>query len=255
MLLGSLGALPAIALTDEEFGKRLELVPVFTVLREDGRPVVVFPNRDAEPNPADARVLSFLDPDDVQKFMEALRERNSEEAEKTSILVSSIGEVYQWGQDNPNGPKIEYFPIVDQLPEALEIARAANPELNINRFPGIPLFVATDGAGEGYLTLEENGRKVVPFFFRLEDLKSTLETFRQGANGSILDDVKVEVATLSQVLSILRSSDAGESDLVDRIRLIPSREALEYVETLRQGQEAATPTPAPSPSGAGALTP
>ncbi|MEM9244216.1 MAG: hypothetical protein AAGA67_00530, partial [Cyanobacteria bacterium P01_F01_bin.153] len=37
MVLGSAGSLPAIALTDEEFNRRLESVPVFTILREDGR--------------------------------------------------------------------------------------------------------------------------------------------------------------------------------------------------------------------------
>ena len=256
MVLGSLGGLPATALTDEEFNKRLELVPVFTVLREDGRPVVVFPNRrasdDSPPNPSDARVLSFLDPDDVQQFMEVLRQRNREEADKVSILVSSIGEVYQWGVANPDGPKVEYFPILDQLPEALELARAANPDLNIENFPGIPLFVATDSAGEGYLTI----RKVVPFFFRLEDLNSTLEQFRRSSEqASVLDNIKVEVATLRQVMGLLR--DGEDSELAERIRLIPSREALEYVQSLQQAREGSQgeATPTPAPTGAGALTP
>ncbi|MGD1851082.1 MAG: Tic22 family protein [Cyanophyceae cyanobacterium] len=258
MVLGSAGSLPAIALTDEEFGRRLESVPVFTILREDGRPVVVFPNRsnnNSPPNPEDARILSFLDPDNVEEFMERIRQENSEEAGNVSIFISSIGDVYQWGVDNPDGPKIEYYPIADQIPEALRIVREANPDRNIQRFPGVPLFVATNSDGNGYLTLEQDGRKVVPFFFRLEDLNSVLEQFRSSSDASILDDVKVEVATLDQILDILRSSDASQGDLVERIRLIPSGEALEYVRGLRESSENAQEEAERPTEGAGALVP
>lgn len=258
MVLSGAGSLPAIALTDEEFSQRLESVPVFTILREDGRPFVVFPNRgnDAtEPSREDARILSFLDPDNVEEFMEWIREENSEEADKVSVFVSSIGDVYQWSVDNPDGPKVEYFPIADQIPEALRIVQEANPDRNIQRFPGVPLFVATNSDGDGYLTLEQNGRKVVPFFFRLEDLNSVLERFRGSSDASVLDNVKVEVATLDQILGILRSSDASDGDLVERIRLIPSGEALEYVRGLQGASENAQEEAERPTEGAGALAP
>ncbi|MEM9245649.1 MAG: Tic22 family protein, partial [Cyanobacteria bacterium P01_F01_bin.153] len=118
------------------------------------------------------------------------------------------------------------------------------------------LEVATNSDGDGYLTLEQNGRKVVPFFFRLEDLNSALDQFRGSSNANILDNVKVEVATLDQILGILRSSDACDGDLVERIRLIPSVAALEYVRGLQEGALENAPGEADRPTeGAGALAP
>ena len=265
MLLGTLGSLPAIALTEEEFKQRLDLVPVFTVLREDNRPVVVFPQRrpgdNTPPSASDARILSFLDPAGLQQFMERLREEDSEAADRVTVLVSSVGEVYQWGADNPEGPRVQYVPIISELPRALELAQEVNPELT--RFPGIPLFVATDSNRDGYLTLEQNGRKVVPFFFRLEDLEATIRTFReQSPDNASLNNIKVEVSTLGQVISVLQSAEAGDLELAERIRLIPSGETMRYISGLQQEREGATPqpaqenaTPAPSPTGAGALMP
>ena len=271
MLLGTLGSLPAIALTDEEFKQRLDLVPVFTVLREDNRPVVVFPQRrpgdTTPPTPADARILSFLDPEGLEKFMERLREEDSEAASRVTVLVSSVGEVYQWGTDNHDGPQVQYVPIISELPRALELAREVNPDLA--RFPGVPLFVATNSENNGYLTLEQNGRKVVPFFFRLEDLNTTLETFRrQSPTNPALNNINIEVSTLGQVINVLKSSAADEQELAERIRLIPSGETMRYIGGLQQSREGATPqrsqesnatqgdaTPTPSPTGAGALMP
>ncbi|MEM1427796.1 MAG: Tic22 family protein, partial [Cyanobacteria bacterium P01_H01_bin.130] len=123
--------------------------------------------------------------------------------------------------------------------------------------------VATDSTRNGYLTLEQNGRKVVPFFFRLEDLEATIQTFReQSPENTSLDNIKYEVSTLGQIISVLQSPEAGDLELAERIRLIPSGETMRYIGSLQQERQGSTPQPAqenaaptPSPTGAGALMP
>ncbi|MEM9771250.1 MAG: Tic22 family protein [Cyanobacteria bacterium P01_D01_bin.73] len=256
MLLGSSGSLSAIALTEDELKARLAVVPVFSVFRsEDGSPLTI--QSEGEGQSAPTSVLpGFLDPDDVRAVLNQVREQNG--GGDFDIRALSLARLYEWSLTNaetPDAPRIQYFPIGDQLPQALELRRAANPDRNIERFSGIPLFVALDQGGESYLIVkdERSGKEHIPFFFRVEDLNASWARFLQKPEGSDLSgDLQLEVRTLGEIVGVLRSENEEAGKLANLIQLIPSKEAFEYAVDLESGDSASQGGAA---SGAGALAP
>ncbi|MCG9885797.1 MAG: hypothetical protein MH825_09515 [Cyanobacteria bacterium] len=240
----AIAPLPAIALEREEVVRRLGAVPIFTVIREDGRFLVLPPPEDiATPTNSETGVVfNFFDPTDVQGFFTNLRESNPEATASMTILVSSLGDLYEWAERNENEaqrPQLIYAPIEEAVTSATALLRQQGEA--VNEFPGIPLFVATSSSEDNYLTLEDNGQTVVPFFFSREDLDRMLDIYRE-RQPDVAGQAQVKVTTLDRVVSILEEGQATD-DFVNRIRLIPSRESLEFIQSIQR--EAASGNAAP----------
>ena len=247
--LATLGATPARSLERDEVSRRLGAVPIFTIVRDNGQPLVLFPQQQDRPAPENGVIFNFFDPDDVQAFVQQLQERNPEAMATTTILVSSLGEMYEWPDRNGNAeklPRLIYNPIEEEVTAATNLLREQGQ--TTEQFPGIPLFVATGASENDYLTLEEDGRKVVPFFFSRADLDRMLETY-QRQQPDVASQARVKVTSLDRVVSILEEGQSAD-EFINRIRLIPARESLAFIQSIQQeGNRGAAPT---APSGNGA---
>jgi hypothetical protein len=240
----AIAPLPAIALEREEVARRLGAVPIFTVIREDGRFLVLPPPEDiaTSTNAENGVVFNFFDPDDAQGFFTNLRESNPEATASMTILVSSLGDLYEWAERNENEarrPQLIYAPIEEAVTSATDLLRQQGE--TVSEFPGIPLFVATSSSEDNYLTLEDNGQTVVPFFFSREDLDRMLAVYRE-RQPDVAGQAQVKVTTLDRVVSILEEGQATD-DFVNRIRLIPSRESLEFIQSIQQEAAPGAGTP------------
>jgi nickel transport protein len=239
----------AWALSEDEVARRLGSVPVFTIMLANGQPLVVFPSDGqgtANRPLSEGRVIHFFNPNDAQAMLASLQRRNPEAMTGSSILVSSLGEVYQ-RQRSPgqaNRPQTSYWPLAAQNDAAINLIRAENPgELGEDViFPGIPLFTATQGNTDNFLTIQENNREVVPLFFRREDLDALLSRFRQ-VQPALINNAQIQVINLETLITELEQGRDGDP-FVNRARLIPSREALEFIQSIQaeqQGQAPASP--------------
>lgn len=241
--------LPAAwALSEDEVARRLGAVPVFTIMLASGQPLVVFPSDGqgtANRPLSEGRVIHFFNPNDAQAMLTSLQRRNPEGMAGSSILVSSLGEVYQ-RQRSPgqaNRPRTSYWPLAAQNDAAINLIRAENPgELgNDVIFPGIPLFTATQGNTDNFLTIQEDNREVVPLFFRREDLDALLSRFRQ-VQPALINNAQIQVINLETLITELEQGREGDP-FVDRARLIPSREALEFIQSVQGEQQGQAPQP------------
>ncbi len=236
----------AWALSQDEVARRLGSVPVFTIMLANGQPLVVFPSdgQGAANRPlSEGRVIHFFNPDDAQAMLASLQRRNPEAMAGSSILVSSLGEVYQ-RQRSPgqtNRPQTSYWPLAAQNDAAINLIRAENPgELGEDAiFPGIPLFTATQGNTDNFLTIQEENREVVPLFFRREDLDALLSRFRQ-AQPALINNAQIQVINLETLITELEQGSEGDP-FVSRARLIPSREALEFIQSIQAEQPGQAP--------------
>ncbi|TVQ43092.1 MAG: hypothetical protein EA365_13560 [Gloeocapsa sp. DLM2.Bin57] len=210
--------LPAIALPMEQIVTKLEPIPVFTVADETGAPLVAT----GENNTQVAGV--FISQADAQEFVQRLQQENPDLGSQVRVVPVSLSKIYELAVDSQNDPtalQFAYVPVEAQVQKAEELMSASGEE-----FPGgVPLFVATTGEDQGYLTIQQNNEQVIPFFFEKQQLDNMITNFKQ-EQPELADQVAVEVVPLEVMLSTLQNSnDEG----LDKIVLIPTTEAIEFI--------------------------
>ncbi|MBD2100220.1 Tic22 family protein [Leptolyngbya sp. FACHB-261] len=150
----------------------------------------------------------------------------------------------------------QFWPREENVQSALTILRTDGQQ--VEQFPGVPLFYLVGGRqnNQGLLTLQQDGREVIPFFFDRQDAQALLERLRQ-QQPDLATAAEIEVTSLSRVIgSMLDRNAAAESS---RISFVPSRQALESVRSLQgtpgQGQGQSGQRPAQPAQGAGQARP
>jgi hypothetical protein len=209
-----------------EVAERLNIVPVFTVVSQDGTPILANVDREG----TTLQVASFwLGQDQANEAISQIQTANPEIAAEAQVIPVSLGYAYevaeQQRQQNEN-LVFQVLPRPSDVDSALQIVKA-NGQTDIEEFPGVPLFYGV--SDQGILTIERDGVEVVPFFFTHQDLQLTLDR-AAGENAEVTQATKIEVTTLEQVVdSMLDSSSAAD---IEKIAFVPSRDSLKYVQDL-----------------------
>ncbi len=90
---------------------------------------------------------------------------------------------------------------------------------------GVPLFVAKAGDDQGYLTIKQNEREIIPFFFEEDQVQKLIENFKKN-QPDLASSVVVEVVPLEGMIAALQE---GEDEMLTKIVLWPSQESLEFL--------------------------
>ena len=206
------GDMAAFAFPPDQVRQQLQVVPVFTLTNASGSPLVAKGDNGAEAAPI------FISQQDAQAFLDALKRGNPQVASEIRVMPVSLGEVYHLAQQNL---PIQVVPDQKQV----TLAQALEPSYR----QGTPLFAARNGQNGGYLTIDDNGQQIVPFFFEKERLEALVAQAKQQQPS--LTNVVIEVATLEGFISTLESSD--DADL-KKILLVPSQAAIEFIQSQPQ---------------------
>lgn len=221
-LLGSFfgGNLRALALTEQQVIEKLQTVPVFTVTDGEGSPLVAsIPNQNNQ-NAAVAGV--FISQRDAQAFVERLKREKPELGNQVRVVPVSLAEVYQLdqqSQNQPNGLDFAYVPVQQQVQSAQQILGQGQ------EFRGVPLFVAKGGQEGGYLTIQQEGQSVIPFFFDKEQLQNLVNRFKE-QQPNLASSVQIQVVPLEGIINTLQTQDNPQ---LEQILLIPSQESLQFL--------------------------
>ncbi|HBB33457.1 MAG TPA: hypothetical protein DDZ80_16770 [Cyanobacteria bacterium UBA8803] len=223
------GNLQALALTEQEVMQKLQPVPVFTITDAQGSPLVASV---PQQNNQEASVAGvFISRRDAQAFVERLKKENPNLGNQVQVVPVSLGEVYQLDKQNntqPNGLDFAFIPAEQQvqLAEALMNQNGQQGQ----RFQGVPLFVARGGENKGYLTIQQNGQQVIPFFFDKGQLQGMIERFKQ-QQPNLSSTVEIQVVPLEGVIQTLQSENNPQ---LNSIVLVPSQESIEFLRSLSQ---------------------
>ena len=244
---GMIENLIALALPQEEVIKKLQEVPVFTLMDDQGSPLVASGEGDAK------FAGVYINKQDATQFVDRLKTENPELAEKVQIVPLPLSEVYKLSESaeiQENALKFAYIP--DK--EAVNTAKTILSETEQEPYQGgVPLFVATGKENNEFIFFEQNSQQVVPFFFDKAQLDNMVAKVKQ-QQPEIAEDLKVGVVLLENVIQTLETS---EDEMLENIVLVPSVESIKAVQTLQQQQgvpagEAApageAPAPAPAPA-------
>jgi nickel transport protein len=241
-LLGSFCAenLQALALPDDQVSAKLQAVPVFTVTDAKGAPLVAsIPNTQNKTTPV-AGV--FISQKDAQAFVERLKKEKPDLGQNVQVVPVSLAEVYKLKKENeskPDGLNFAFIPVQQQVQSAQSLMGQAPQGQQAQPFQGTPLFVAKAGQDQGYLTVQENGKQLIPFFFDREQLQGMVDRFKQ-QQPNLASTVKVEAVPLEGVIYTLQTSN---NDQLNNIVIVPSQEALTFLRSLPSNSS--TPQNAP----------
>lgn len=234
--------LRALALTEDQVVQKLRSVPVFTVTDAQGSPLVAsVPQGQGQNQNQTVSVAGvFISQRDAQSFVERLKTENPALGRTVQVVPVSLGEVYQLDRENQNKPQgldFAFIPVQQQVQSAQALMTQSGQQ-----FQGTPLFVAKGGQDQGYLTIQQNGQQVIPFFFEKEQLQGLVDRFKQ-QQPNMASTVKVEAVTLEGVIQTLQTSN---NEQLNNIVLVPSRESLEFLRAIQSSQQApAAPQGAP----------
>lgn len=227
-LLGTLftGNLQALALPKDQVIQKLQSIPVFTVTDNNGSPLVASVPNQQNQNQAAAVAGVFISQRDAQAFVERLKKDNPQLGQSVRVVPVSLAEVYELDQANqnkPDGLDFAFIPVQQQVQSAQTLMGQNGQQAQ--QFRGTPLFVAKAGQQAGYLTIQENGRQVIPFFFDKEQLQRMIDRFKQ-QEPSQAATVQMQVVSLEGVIQTLQSSN---NEQLNDIVLVPSQEAIEFL--------------------------
>lgn len=231
-LLGSFltGNLQALALTEQQVLEKLQPVPVFTITDAQGSPLVASIPTGQNQNQTEAVAGVFISQRDAQAFVERLKRENPDLGNQVQVVPVSLGEVYQLDRQNqsqPNGIDFAFIPVQQQVQSAQALMPQSSQQAQ--QFQGVPLFVAKAGQEQGYLTVEQGGRQVIPFFFEKEQLERMVDRFKQ-QQPNLASTIQIQAVPLEGVIQTLQSSNNED---LNNIVLVPSAEAIQFLQSLR----------------------
>lgn len=207
-----------------EILEKLDPIPVFIIADLKGAPLV------ANQNEESAITGVFISQEDANNFVAQLDKTNPELANRVRVVPISLGEVYRLaGSDETGNSNLDltYIPETEAIASATDILAKNGREYE----GGVPLFVAR--GNDSYLTFERDSKKVIPFFFDLEQLETFISKFEE-EQPELASMVKIEVHPLEGVIETFKTSD---EPLLDRIVLVPSSESLEFLESVNSNVE------------------
>jgi nickel transport protein len=219
-LVGSaiVGSTSVQAVPDAQIVDKLKNIPVFTLTDKNGAPLTAAVNGDPKKGNFTGVYLSLKD---AQAFLQKLQREKPDLAKQLQTQAVPLSEIYKL--QVAKKIDIAFVPTAEQVSAALAIAKKSNASLK--QFNGVPLFVGRAGKPKGYITVDQNQKKIIPLFFDKEQLQPYVDKFKKD-NPKLAATAGIEVITLESFLDTLRSKN---DPLYDRVTIVPSREGLEFI--------------------------
>jgi Tic22-like family len=203
-----------LALPQDVIIQKLRPIPVFTIADGQGAPLIAS-------NDKDGKVAGvFISQEDANTFVANLKKENPELGKQVQVIPVSLGEIFELSEANAkqkDAVNFAYVPSKNQVDTA--------KKLNTQYQAGVPLFVARAGDDQGYLTIKQNDKEVIPFFFDKQQVEQLVESFKK-SQPNLASSVKIEVVILEGILDALKK---GEDDMLTKIVLWPSKESIDFL--------------------------
>ena len=220
----------AEALTEAQALEKLNGIPVFTITDEKGTPVLgSLPKQSNSPASDKQLLLFFLSPSDAQKMVDQIKTSNPALGSKARVISRSMQDAYQIIKSNTE-KKIAFQIIPDKasIDSARSILTAQGKPAD--KLPSVPVFFAVSGKDKqaGLLTIEQNGKQLVPFFFDPKDLQGLIDRVKT-QQPEIASTTKIQVTSLSQVLESMITNANKPNPDAEKFIFVPSRTAVEQI--------------------------
>jgi Tic22-like family len=260
---------PVSALPERQIITKLNEIPVFTILNQQGSPLV---GRVKGQDGQDKGIVPFfLDPKQAQIYYDDYQKKAPPDVKtKFRLVVITLGEAVVAARDEAKNKdsKLRYVfqPAVEAQQVALTLLKKTAPKLK--QYPGTPVFFVGKSETEptffnrGLYLQGKDGNPVVspkgtepliPFFFNARDAEDLLQLVKKNKPK---DNTTLHVLGLFQVLDLM--ADDKNNELTQAISFSPDDAALQFVTTLQKttppdflkpkAPSLPEPTPEPAPA-------
>ena len=167
--------------------------------------------------------------EDAQSFLDELKASDPEMGRQAKIVPISLKRAYDItsrSKEKQDSLIFEFIATQEQIKFALDILnKDKSKAAQLKTINAIPLFYGIGGPNKGYFSLSDRSgtKKIIPLFFRKQDLEASLAELGQ-QNPTISESTLVKVTTLDEVFqALLKEAD----DAVEQLTLIPSVDAVQ----------------------------
>lgn len=220
------GATRVMALSQEQVMSRLETIPVFALMNQQGGILLATPTQGETQTPIAG---IFMDAQDAQGFLDRLKQDNPEAANGAQVVPISLAKVYELSQAKKDQVQFVYIPREQQV-QAAQAVLQQNGQQN-EQFQGVPLFTARSSDEDGaYLTIQQGERQVVPMFFDRQELQAVLDRLKE-VQPELAEKMSIQVINLEGLISTLQSSNNED---LNQIQLDPADSSIQFVRSFQQ---------------------
>ncbi len=216
----------AQVLTEKEITEKLSYIPVFTITNSKGSPLIATEKVEGQDR---SLAGAFTLPSDAQAFIDNLKERDPKLSQDLRVTPISLAEAYKMNAenaDNKQGIVFSYISSEEQSSVALDMLKQKGNKINADdKFQGIPLFISKLKDNKGYITIEKDGKQVIPIFFEKAEVESLTNRFKQKSPEKA-NLVEIDVTSLEVILGIIADN---KDPIVKDLFLIPDKAAIDYV--------------------------
>nr|WP_290222723.1 Tic22 family protein [Trichocoleus desertorum] len=232
------GDMAALALPKEQVLQKLRAVPMFTIADAQGAPLVA-----SAPNAANGQKNTpvagvFVSQQDAQAFLNNLKTKNPDLAKNVKVMPVSLAEVYELSLANknkPDGLTFAFVPTQQQVASAVALLKQSGQK--VERFNGVPLFIARGGKNKGYLTVKRGNQQIIPLFLKKEELQNMVQRLNQ-QQPDLAASVDIQVVNLEGVIQTLTDSNNKE---LEEVAIVAPQESIEFLRSLQPAQGQARP--------------
>ena len=233
IVLGGIFFQPLVssALPETEVVGKLENVPTFTIVDQNGNPVPIALNsQNTSSSNNSSLALVFINPQDALDTLQSLTQKKPELKNSLSVTPVSLSEVYEILQEakqkNSRQAPLEIVPIVSEVPLARDLIEASgatkvkNPEQ-----VGIPLFYATVGEQEDYMIRQDvNNNSYIPFYWTKKEVEEDIAAYKKGTPSAASETIKIKAISLGQFIQTLQKNN---NEAVQAMQIVPSEEQID----------------------------
>jgi nickel transport protein len=210
----------AQVLTEKEITEKLSYIPVFTITNSKGSPLIATEKVEGQDR---SLAGAFTLPSDAQAFIDNLKDQD------LRVTPISLAEAYKMNAENAGnkqGIVFSYISSEEQSSVALDMLKQKGNKINADdKFQGIPLFISKLKDNKGYITIEKDGKQVIPIFFEKAEVESLTNRFKQKSPEKA-NLVEIDVTSLEVILGIIADN---KDPIVKDLFLIPDKAAIDYV--------------------------
>ncbi|NJN21992.1 MAG: hypothetical protein HC812_13440 [Leptolyngbya sp. RL_3_1] len=211
----------AWALSEAEIVEKLEAIPVFVIVDEEGRSLTANVTTAADTEVSVPVV--FIHGLDAETFLSSAQAEEAAFAEGAQIALLSLGSLYEEASDQLDAStSLVYVATPQEVAAASNIAQLGEDET----FSGVPLFAAVNLENGQYLLYADD---TLPVFFSLADLQAQVGPYID-ANPEIEDIIGVEVLTLEGLLQGMEANNPELDQLLELVRFVPSSTTINYLQ-------------------------
>ena len=240
IVLGGIFFQPLVtsALPETEVIQRLENVPTFTIVDQDGNPVPIKLNSQSNAAQNNSSLaLVFINPQDALDTLQTLTQKKPELKNNLSVTPVNLSEIYEILQEaKQNQAKqapLEIVPIISEVPLARDLIEASGAtKLKNPEQVGIPLFYAAVGEQEDYMIRQDvNNNSYIPFYWTKKEVEEDIAAYKKGDPSAESQPIKIKAVSLEQFIQTLLEND---NDAVKAMQIVPSAEQIDTANQMLQ---------------------